>query len=265
MIYNGRTASRRGVRSMSRGSSPRSIRWKQELRTPEGSKVFRDDGLAAGASVYHYLEYPHALSIFSESRLRLANPAQWSDPYEDWWFKTVFGGPGPIQQTNAYVLCWSRSRSDEPAWRMAGFQRTNPILRIRCSVRDIVAAAGTLAQQRPGSFFMGKVCYEPEENLWKRATSARVSEVKETTRTVANLLLRKRRGLRFEKEVRAFWLDSQPAKTALFVPIDPKPVVEQVMCSPYAHPDQRARIQQEFMDRFGVEVVDSKILHAPRN
>ena len=221
--------------------------------------------LEAGASVYHYLEYPHALSIFSESRLRLANPVKWSDPYEGWWFKTIFGSPGPVQQTNAYVVCWSRSRSDEPAWRMAGFQRTNPIIRIRCRVRDIVSAAGTLAQQRPGSFFMGKVCYETEEDLWKRASSARAGEVKEATRTVANLLLRKRNAFRFEKEIRAFWLDGEPTKTALFVPINPKTVVKQVMCSPYAHPDQRARIHEEFMDRFGVKVIDPRILHAPGN
>jgi hypothetical protein len=129
-------------------------------------------------------------------------------------------------------------------------------------VRDIVSAAGTLAQQRPGSFFMGKVSYESMEDLWKRASSVRAGEVQEATRTAANLLLRKRNAFRFEKEVRAFWLDSQPAKTALFVPIDPKTAVKQVMCSPYAHPDQRARIHQEFMDRFGVEVIDSKIQDA---
>jgi hypothetical protein len=148
---------------------------------------------------------------------------------------------------------------------MAGFQRTNPILRIRCSVRDVLSAASTLAQQRPGAFFMGKVYYETEEDLWKRASSARAGDVKGATRTVANLLLRKRNAFRFEREIRALWLDSEPTKTALFVPINPKTVVKQVMCSPYAHPDQRARIHEEFMDRFGVKVIDSRILHAPGN
>jgi hypothetical protein len=247
---------------MSRGSHPRSNRWKQESRTPEGSQVFRDDGLEAGASVYHYLEYPHAVSIFSEGRLRLANAINWSDPYEQGWCKAIFDRPGPVRQTNAYVLCWSRSHYDEPAWRMAGFQRTNPILRIRCRVRDVLSAAGTLAQQRPGAFFMGKVSYEPEADLWKRANSARTGEVKEPTRAVANLLLRKRKAFRFEKEIRSLWLDSESTKTALFVPIDPKTVVKQVMCSPYAHPDQRARIHEEFMDRFGVKVIDPGVLRA---
>ena len=250
---------------MSRGSNPRSVRWRQESRSPLGSKVFRDDELKTGASVYHYLEYPHALSIFSEGRLRLANPNQWSDPYEQGWCKAISDGPGALQKTNAYVLCWSRSQSAAPAWRMAGFERSNPILRIRCRARDILAAAGTLAQQRAGAFFMGKVCYEPEQDLWRRVSSARAGEVKEVTRTLANLLLRKRNAFRFEKEIRALWLDSEPTKTALFVPIDPKAVVKQVMCSPYAHPDQRARIREEFMDRFGVEVIDSRTVPGPGN
>jgi hypothetical protein len=226
--------------------------------------VFRDERLNAGASVYHYLEYPHALSIFSEGRLRLANPIGWSDPYERWWREAVFHRPGPLQHTSAYALCWSRSRFDEPAWRMAGFQRTNPIIRIRCRVRDILAAASTLAVQRPGAFFTGKVCYEGEEELQQRAKSVQAAELKEVTRAAANLLLRKRTAFRFEKEVRAIWLDREPQNTALFLPIDAKSVVRQVMCSPHAHPDQRLKIHQEFEDRFGVEVIDPGILHPPR-
>jgi len=146
---------------------------------------------------------------------------------------------------------------------MAGFQRANPIIRIRCRVRDILTAANTLAQQRPGSFFTGKVCYEREEELLHRAKSVQAGEMKEVTRAAANLLLRKRYAFRFEKEVRALWLDREPQNTALFLPIDAKSVVRQVMCSPHVHPDQRARIHQEFQERFEVKVVDSGILHPP--
>jgi hypothetical protein len=248
---------------MRRAKGTRSIRWRQHSRAPNGSKVFRDESLKDSASVYHYLEYPHALSIFSEGRLRLANPTNWPDPYEHWWCRTIFGRPGPLQHASAYVLSWSRSQYDEPAWRMAGFQRTNPIVRIRCRLRDILAAASTLAEGRSGAFFTGKVGYEREEELWRQANSVQAGEIKEVTRAAANLLLRKRSALRFEREVRTLWLDGEPQNTALFLPIDPKTVVKQVMCSPYAHPDQRARIRQEFDERFAVQVLDSKILHAP--
>jgi hypothetical protein len=248
---------------MPRASSPTSIRWCQHSRSPNGSKVFRDERLNVNTSVYHYLEYPHALSIFSEDRLRLANPIQWSDPYEQGWYRAIFGRPAPLH-TSAYVLCWSRSRFDEPAWRMVGFQRTNPIIRIRCRVRDILAAASKLAEQRVGAFFAGKVCYEKEEKLWKRAQSVQAAEKQETTRTVANLLLRKRKAFRFENEVRTLWLDGEPHNTALFLPIDAKSVVRQVMCSPHAHPDQRAKIHHEFKERFGVDVIEPGILQSPR-
>src|SRR3984893_2224095 len=170
---------------MRRASSPRSIRWRQESRSPNGSKVFRDEGLNASASIYHYLEYPHALSIFSEDRLRLASPMRWSDPYEHSWCRTVFDRPRALHQTSASALCWSQSRFDEPAWRMVGFQRTNPIIRIRCRVRDILAAARTLAEQRPGTFFTGKVCYEREEELRRRAKSVLAVDVKEVSRLAA--------------------------------------------------------------------------------
>ncbi len=236
-----------------------SIRWRQESRGSNGSKVFRDDGLQAGASVYHYLEYPHALAIFTDGRLRLANPSRWPDPYEQAWCKTVFDQPGPLDQTSAYALCWSRSHFDAPAWRMAGFQRINPIVRIRCRLRDILAAARSFAEQRAGSFFAGEVCYEREEELRQRAKSLQTGAVKEPARTAANLLLRKRKAFRFEKEVRTFWLDSEPQNTALFLPIDPKLVVRQVMCSPHVHPDQRTRIHEEFQERFGIKVVDPEI------
>ena len=237
------------------------IRWRQASRSANGSKVFVDDSLQDGASIYHYLEYPHALSIFSEGRLRLANPINWPDPYEHWWCKTLFDQSGPFRKSSPYALCWSRSQFDEPAWRMAGFQRTNPIIRIRCRVRDILAAANALAQQRPGAFFSGQVSYEREEKLLRRAQSLRAGEMKDAPRLAANALLRKRTAFRFEKEVRTLWLDREPQNTALFLPIDAKSVVKQVMCSPHTHPDQRAKIRQEFEDRFAVKVIDSKTLH----
>jgi hypothetical protein len=241
---------------MSRASSMQSIRWRQRSRSANGSRVFIDDNLQDGAWICHYLEYPHALSIFSEGRLRLANPIKWPDPYEHGWCKTLFDRTGPLHQASAYVLCWSRSHFDEPAWRMAGFQRTNPIIRIRCRVRDILTAAGALAEQRPGSFFTGKVCYEAEEELRRHAKSVRTGEIKAVTRIAASALLRKRTAFRFEKEVRTLWLDREPQNTALFLPIDAKSVVKQVMCSPHTHPDQRAKIHQEFEERFGVKVID---------
>jgi hypothetical protein len=88
-------------------------------------------------------------------------------------------------------------------------------------------------------------------------------ELKDVGRATATLLLRKRIAFRFENEVRTIWVDSEPQSTALFLPIDAKTVVRQVMCSPYAHPDQRARIRQEFEERFAVQVLDSRVKSHP--
>jgi hypothetical protein len=217
--------------------------------------VFRDRDLNPGASVYHYLEYPHALSIFSENRLRLTCPTSWRDPYERWWTDTLFNRPGVLSRTSAYALCWSRSRFDEPAWRMAGFGRTNAIVRIRLRVRDILTAASTFAEEQRGAFFFGSVRYEQERSLLRLGSAVLAGERKELARGAASLLLRKRNAFRFEREARTLWLDPEPQKKVLFLPVDAKSAISQVMCSPHAHTDERAKIQQEF-ERFGVIVVD---------
>jgi hypothetical protein len=236
--------------------STQTIHWQQEARTKNGGKVFRDLRIEPNASVYHYLEYPHALAIFSEDRLRLGNPRSWHDPYESGWLDAIFGGADARRGASAYALCWSRSYFDGPAWRMAGFQRDNPIVRIRCRVRDILGAAASFVAQRPGSFFVGKVCYQKQKSLEKRAKSALAAETSHTPRALASLLLRKRNAFRFENEVRTLWLDPTAQNSAVFLPIEAKSVVRQVMCSPYAHPQQRERIRQEFKDRFEVDMID---------
>ena len=223
---------------MARKTSSSSIRWLRAARQRDGGAVLRDKELSPRVSVYHYLEYPHALAIFADNRLRLANPAGWADPYERQWYERLPKG------LSSYALCWNRSRFDEPAWRMIGFGRSNALVRIRCRVQSILSAAASLAEQRKGEFYIGKVRYSNEHG--------------EEAKTVANLLLRKSTAVRFEREVRALWFDKQPQNKGLLLPIDAQETITQVMCSPHAHPDVKARIQQEF-DKFGVSVVDATV------
>jgi hypothetical protein len=227
---------------MARKTTPSSIRWLRASRKRDSGTVLRDKELNPRASVYHYMEYPHALALFSEKRLRLADPAGWTDPYERHRYA---GLPKGI---SAYALCWNRSHFDEPAWRMVGFGRTNALVRIRCRVENLLTAAIALAELRDGEFYMGKVRYDNNES------AAPMGDAK----SAANLLLRKSTAVRFEREVRALWFDSEPQNKGLFLPIDAQETITQVMCSPHAHPDVRARIQQEF-DKFGVSVVAAPV------
>ena len=224
---------------MARKGTLASIKWLRASRQRDAGRVLRDKELSPAAAVYHYLEYPHALAIFAENRLRLANPAGWTDPYE-------LGRLARIPKDNSvYALCFNRSRDDEPAWRMVGFGRTNALVRIRCRMRNLLAAAATLAELRAGEFYIGKVRYDKREPA-----------LKEDLKSAAGLLLHKSPALRFEREVRALWFDSEPQNKGLFLPIEVQETITQVMCSPHAHPDVKARIQQEF-EKFGVSVVDA--------
>jgi hypothetical protein len=226
---------------MARKSTLSSIRWLRASRQRTGGTVLRDKALNPGVSVYHYLEYPNALAIFGENRLRLASPAGWSDPYERHRNERV------PKDVSVYALCWNRSRYDEAAWRMVGFGRTNALVRIRCRVQTILTAAATLAEQREGEFYIGKVEYDKNEVT-----------LKDDIRSVAGLMLRKSPALKFEREVRALWIDNEPQNKGLALPIDAQETITQVMCSPHAHPDVRARIQQEF-EKIGVSVVDAAV------
>ncbi|HEY2400894.1 MAG TPA: hypothetical protein VGI23_11105 [Steroidobacteraceae bacterium] len=226
---------------MARKSTLASIKWLRASRQRDAGLVLRDKELSPGVAVYHYLEYPHALAIFSENRLRLANPAGWTDPYELGRLARIPAG------NSVYALCFNRSRYDEPAWRMVGFGRTNALVRIRCRMRNLLAAAVTLAEQREGQFYIGKVRYDQREPA-----------VKDDLKSAAGLLLHKSPALRFEREVRALWFDSEPQNKGLFLPIQAQETITQVMCSPHAHPDVKARIQQEF-EKFGVSVVDAAV------
>src|SRR4051812_31017368 len=113
---------------MARKNTASSIRWLRASRQRDAAAVLRDKELSARVSVYHYLEYPHALAIFAGNRLRLANPAGWTDPYERRRYQHS-------AKISTYALCWNRSRFDEPAWRMIGFGRTNALVRVRCRVQ----------------------------------------------------------------------------------------------------------------------------------
>jgi len=226
---------------MSRKSTLPAIKWSRAARHRDGGTVLLDTELSPSVSVYHYLEYPHALTLFSENRLRLANPTGWTDPYELHRLERIPKGG------SLYALCWNRSRYDEPAWRMIGFGRSNALVRIRCRVRSLLTAAGTLAAERKGELYIGKVRYDKREPA-----------VKDDFKSAAGLLLHKSPASRFEHEVRALWFDSGPQKQGTFLPIDAHESITQVMCSPHAHPDVQARIKQEF-EKFGVSVVDAAV------
>lgn len=224
---------------MARKGTLASIKWLRASRRRDAGLVLRDPDLNPGVAVYHYLEYPHALAIFSENRLRLADPAGWTDPYE-------LGRLARIPKGNSvYALCFNRSHFDEPAWRMVGFGRTNALVRIRCRMRGLLAAAASLAEQRAGEFYMGRVRYDKREPA-----------VKQDVRSAAGLLLHKSPAVRFEREVRALWFDPEPQSKGLFLPIEARETITQVMCSPHAHPDVKARIQQEF-EKLGVGVTEA--------
>lgn len=238
------------------------ISWKTFHRESGGSKIMCETTLSEGAYVYHMLQWPHAKSIFERSSLRLSPIRSWDDPYEKWWCDMLFGGKGCLSGVQAYGLCWTSGRHDEPLWRMAAFRKSEPIVRIRCQPKAILDAGRALIKRRAGALYLGKVRYQGQLRLLEAARSIRSGSAKDVTRTAASMLLHKRNAFKFENEIRLLWLDRQSVQDAVFIEIDPAAVIGQVMTSPYASQNEHMEIKS-FVETHRVESKRSAILGEP--
>lgn len=205
-------------------------------------------------SIYHRLEWPYAEQIFSNRRLRLSPVESWQDPYERWWLDRVEKIWPVGAMPGAYGMCWTRSYLDEPAWRAVGFNKTHPIVRIKCSIRALVSTLSA-AEDHSIQFFLANVRYRPESTLGLLAEGFhRPSRVR-----VASLLAYKRNAFQSEKEVRLLALTLDKAENEVFIPIEPKELISQVMISPHASEEQAQEIKAKVAP-YGIQCVRSSVL-----
>lgn len=177
----------------------------------------------------------------------------------------LFGGAGALSSVVAHGLCWTKTRFDEPAWRMAAFEKSEPIVRIRCGVREVVAAAQRVAARERASIFLGVVNYTPEDDLVRHAKRVAAGAYKPVASTAANALLMKRKAFRFEREVRLLWLDrGATVLSERQISIDSRRDITQVMVSPHVKEIEYRRLAQEWATLgVGVPFVRSGILRVP--
>jgi hypothetical protein len=185
-------------------------------------------------------------------------------PLEKWWCDALLGRPSALAGMKAYALCWTSSRYDEPAWRMVGFGKQYPIVRIRTRASDLLQAAEDFVSKHRGAMFLGAVKYSGEGSLKAAAARMRNGQMKDVTRTAATMLLHKRRAFRFEKEIRLLWLDTGKSQSRLPFPFPARKAITQVMISPYVNALECAQIIRE-LKPYGVKTVRSGVLNAPRD
>ncbi|CCV13857.1 hypothetical protein [Mesorhizobium sp. STM 4661] len=240
------------------------ISWSLVERGADGRKVMTDPAITK-PFLYHMLEWRYAKLIFETNKLRLSPVRCWQDPYERWWCDRLFNRPGPLSGFQSYGSCWTTGAHDEPRWRMAGFgpEKETPVVRIRCRVDAMVNAAKALIENSAGSAFLGRVQYRGERTLVRLAQSIAEGSKKEVTRMAATMLLHKRRAFKFEDEVRLLWLDKQALREGVYIDIEAKTFINQVMITPHASPTETANIKRE-MKLFGVSCLASGVLKSPR-
>lgn len=263
---------------MSKGQRPAGIElstsrlgeWNTFASLPGGSKVLCARKLPLSTLIYHRLEWRFASAILANSRLRLSPVSSWQDPYESWWCKNLFErGASPLYGVNAYALCWTISSFDEPAWRMVGYGRSEPIVRITATVMDLLKAAKASLASQPGSWFLGRVHYKRTNTLEQLASrlerppsAPMASSLKDVGRNAASLLLRKRNAFRFEQEIRLIFLDQKHSapRDQVFLPIDSS-LITDVMLSPHA-PDHFGNVRDE-LALHGLRLRKSQVLDLP--
>ena len=223
--------------------------------------VFLDDSLKGSGFVYHLLPWPYAKAILENKKLRLSPVKSWDDPYEQWWCDHLFKLDN-LSSTNAYGMCWTTNKFDEPHWRMAAFGRSDPIVRIRCNIKSIPGAGKNSAEQKTGELYLGKIRYCETKKV-EKIGNIKTSFTQETSKqTAATMLLHKRNAFKFENEVRLLWLDEGAPEDEFFIDIKPRNTISQVMTSPYAEWKEHVAIKK-YVEKLGIESKKSAVMRGP--
>ena len=228
-------------------------------RTSSTSQMMMDAHLSHNPFLYHLLPWSYAKMILDTRLLRFPRVDSWKDPFEKWWCDLLLRPSTGVQSLQAYGLCWTTSRFDEPYWRMAGFQRPSPIVRIRCRAFSLFDNCANSLNGQAGSLFLGSVQYRPSSRLVQLAEGIASQNHDIDPAQAASLLLHKRNSFRFEKEVRLLLLDCEPRTSAKLVEISSAKLVQQVMISPYTDSDI-ARFIKRYVRKIGIECKQSAIL-----
>jgi hypothetical protein len=127
----------------------------------------------------------------------------------------------------------------------------------------MVDSAKGLITDSAGSAFLSRVQYRGERALVRPAQSVAEGSKKEVTRMAVTMLLQKRRAFKFEDEVRLLWLDKRALREGVYIDIEAKTFIDQVMITPHASPTETANIKREIKP-FGVPCLASGLLNSPR-
>ena len=247
-------------------------RWSKLHKSEDGRKLCVEDALRNCSFIYHRTPLNRALELIKNERLHLRCVELWDDPYEAWWCRQIFDRKhSPLHGIHAYGSCWATNWADEPAWRMAGYRRREPIVRLKIMTSDLLHAAQASFEQHAGSWYLGRVRYKTKDELLQLAAqldqkgnddASRVRALKDVSGTAASLLLRKRTAFRFEEEIRLVYL-ANPGVVGgddYYLPFNPG-VISQVMVSPYEK-ERYLEIAQQ-IEKYGLPVVRSEILDPP--
>ena len=235
------------------------------LVATNGCKLMQDWASSRFEFLYHHSEWPYAKLVLANHRLRLSATSSWTDPYEKAWINILFNRPSSaLNGAVAYGMCFTTSKFDEPSWRMHGFGRQQPMVRLKLRTACIIDAARASLSMQPGSWFLGSVRYRRTSDLNSLAQTVIGDKQKDVSRMAAEMLVHKRNAFKFENEVRLLFIAPRdmPARDDILLSIDSTAIV-QVMSSPHTSSVDCHRVEKE-LHELGRKLKRSGVLEGPK-
>jgi len=221
--------------------------WIRVAGSDNGGAVYLLDNLDASSYLYRYMSANHGLATLREQSLYLSNVQRWIDPYERWWCEVLFHEGSKLRDVNVFGTCWTTRRRSEPFWRLYEdrcshrdargnpLPKSDPPIRLKAKLANLIQVFAATVSQQEAKVYIGQVRYDKTVDIVQNAK--RLLEGKEVSSIAAASMMTKRLSFRFEREVRALWIDRRLGRESRSVAFDRASLIEQVMVGPAREAD----------------------------
>ena len=153
--------------------------------------------------------------------------------------------------------CWTRNNRAEPFWRLYASRcehidgHGTPLppsrlpVRISMTIASLMAVLEELTNVHQAKAFIGEVGYCEADKLKGHAPDLRGAHKLEKAKVAASALHLKRVAFKFEKEVRALWIEHGTRKDFWMIPFDPLRRIAGVMVGPTRFPSEAKAPRRE--------------------
>lgn len=235
-------------------------------------------GIDRDTPIYRVFQRKYLLDDVSRKQLSLPRVSFWEDPFEAFFFKTIYrsrkghrvtlGGLAP----NVHGMCWTLKAESDAIWRIYSPGKDNAI--VQATVGKLFDALYGNGKNTRLSLFIGRVKYaqigvDPFTDSFLANHLRRILPVPphsvgdQLGIGIAEALLWKREEFEHEQEVRLI-SNSETAEAVEQFSIDPNQIFDKITADPRMCKDEFERLKAELtVAGFGGPIVKSQLYEPP--